>query len=101
MFRFSYDIFSFTRAEKIIVSGIDENTDGTITLEIANMDYEKVNRVKEILKETIKEIEDIKESFSMDGSWLLTFKIPDGILENYESTKCDAEDLEKRWTSLY
>jgi hypothetical protein len=91
LLKFSYDIFSFTGKKKIIVLNIDENTDGSFTLEIANREHETVDSVKEILNTLVGEIEDISESYTMDGTWLLTFAPPKGALDVYESKHSEEE----------
>ena len=100
LLKFSYDVFSLAGDEQIMVLGIDENTDNSFTLEIGNKEHEKVDRVKEIIKELVGEIKDVKESWTMDGTWLLTFNIADDVLKNYETKRCDTEEKLKKIEDL-
>jgi len=99
LLQFSYDVFKSLGKEKIIVLEINKDND-SFTIEIGNRDHADVDRAKEILKTLVGDINDVKESYSMDGTWLLTFTPPEGALDNYESKLADSQEAIEKITDF-
>jgi len=90
MLEFAYDLFRLGQQNKIMIVEIGQNQDGTYFVEIGNRDADFIEKTKDVLKELSDEIEIVDTKFSMDGTWLITFKVDDSVIENYQRKEIDA-----------
>ena len=82
--KFSYDLFKLAQEKSIHVVGLNDNEDGTYSVEVSDSDPEVISKVQDVLKELIDSVDLLEPHFSMDGTWLIDFNVDEEFFKNYE-----------------